>query len=789
MAQPVLSNRGIGVLPRQVDCFKCTLGLCDGVHAREPLPLPSISQTSVTSNKNSNRIQKENLQLPHRSSLPTVPISTGPVPVGQLPPSMTVTILEHTKVRLGGGFEVQEITTGFESRWVFLSNILSTVSEKTIRRILKPFGQVDDLRMPATPAGASMTIKVLFSTSSEAMQTLSALNGALLFDRRVGARLPVNNTGRGNGTLQDSSVKIEWEIPGKLGFAGYASQAEAEAAVSAANGSTLHETCIGAVIYEGLPTLGAVNVRFIGLPPSAHAEDLNQFGQPEAVMLERPNYSSLAHAVKGVQGLLDDFGQVLGFEVFPGPYKDGIVRGLAHFSSPSVAQTASHHLNGRRPYFIGKGKLVARHVQVLSYTLPIIAYNKLASDITWLRRSFWTRNRGAALFVVDRKAERLQDPSLPVYIKLSSEDVGELGHLKSEFEKLLHGEKIMQSGKVVWDGFFERPAGSAFLHELERNNPGVEIQKLIGRRTITLFGPIWKRQHVRQVILDKIARTRAQQTRIIPLAGRLIALFMSAELMDLQKNLGRENVVLDLVQRTLTIRGNDAAYDAAQRVVNAVPKRQTDDRRDDIVECPVCFNEVVSSIQLRCGHCWCRQCFANYLVAAIDNKIFPLTCLGNEATCSQPVSVNIARDVLTADDFDRVVNASFFAYVYSRPDEFHYCPTPDCPQIYRSAPPDTVLQCPSCLARICPNCHIEAHDGISCANRDLDGEKLFREWMEAHDVKNCPGCKSSIEKIAGCNHMTCSRCQTHICWVCLETFPKAEGIYDHMRTAHGGIGL
>jgi predicted aldo/keto reductase-like oxidoreductase len=37
--------------------------------------------------------------------------------------------------------------------------------------------------------------------------------------------------------------------------------------------------------------------------------------------------------------------------------------------------------------------------------------------------------------------------------------------------------------------------------------------------------------------------------------------------------------------------------------------------------------------------------------------------------------------------------------------------------------------------------------------------------------------------------MTCSRCHTHTCWVCLETFPQGQGIYDHMREFHGGIGL
>jgi len=276
---------------------------------------------------------------------------------------------------------------------------------------------------------------------------------------------------------------------------------------------------------------------------------------------------------------------------------------------------------------------------------------------------------------------------------------------------------------------------------------------------------------------------------VIPLAGRVIGLFMSAELMELQRHIGHENVVLHLLHRILVVRGNNAAYEAAQRAVHQVQKRHPEDRKENMVECPVCFNQVVSPINLQCGHIWCKSCLSNYLVAATDNKIFPLRCLGGEATCSHPIPVSVARDILSADDFDAVVNASFLAYVYARPDEFHYCPTPDCDQIYRSAPPDTVLQCPSCLTRICPSCHIEAHDGLTCANRDVEGDKLFKEWTEAHDVKSCPGCKALIERTEGCNHMTCARCQTHICWVCMETFPHGEGIYDHMRKAHGGIGL
>ncbi|KAJ3779827.1 hypothetical protein GGU10DRAFT_280242, partial [Lentinula aff. detonsa] len=55
------------------------------------------------------------------------------------------------------------------------------------------------------------------------------------------------------------------------------------------------------------------------------------------------------------------------------------------------------------------------------------------------------------------------------------------------------------------------------------------------------------------------------------------------------------------------------------------------------------------------------------------------------------------------------------------------------------------------------------------------------------NVKNCPLCKVHIERAEGCNHITCIHCQTHICWVCMQTFPGGDGIYNHMRAEHGGI--
>ena len=112
--------------------------------------------------------------------------------------------------------------------------------------------------------------------------------------------------------------------------------------------------------------------------------------------------------------------------------------------------------------------------------------------------------------------------------------------------------------------------------------------------------------------------------------------------MDLQKDLGHDNVVLNLELRKLTIRGNDAA----QNAVHGMQKYHNDGRRDGLIQRPVRLNQVILPIQLQCGNSWCKECFANYLVAATDNRIFPLMCLGSEAT--SPSLSSLPQMTLTA---------------------------------------------------------------------------------------------------------------------------------------------
>ena len=49
-----------------------------------------------------------------------------------------------------------------------------------------------------------------------------------------------------------------------------------------------------------------------------------------------------------------------------------------------------------------------------------------------------------------------------------------------------------------------------------------------------------------------------------------------------------------------------------------------------------------------------------------------------------------------------------------------------------------------------------------------EAQKLAASQSESWVTKNtkaCPGCKAPIQKNGGCNHVTCTRCQGHFCWV------------------------
>jgi len=141
--------------------------------------------------------------------------------------------------------------------------------------------------------------------------------------------------------------------------------------------------------------------------------------------------------------------------------------------------------------------------------------------------------------------------------------------------------------------------------------------------------------------------------------------------------------------------------------------------------------------------------------------------------------------------------ASLRSYISVNPGKVRNCFTPDCKMIYTISEFGEKFFCSLCGISICTKCHVQYHDNLTCAMyqslkrvdssiKERREDNSIEEWIKGDSInrKCCPKCKVGIEKIDGCNHMSCN-CGAHICWVCLEYFDNSQRCYCHLQLSHG----
>jgi TRIAD3 protein (E3 ubiquitin-protein ligase RNF216) len=100
-----------------------------------------------------------------------------------------------------------------------------------------------------------------------------------------------------------------------------------------------------------------------------------------------------------------------------------------------------------------------------------------------------------------------------------------------------------------------------------------------------------------------------------------------------------------------------------------------------------------------------------------------------------------------------------------------------------------IFQCPvtngGCGKRSCRDCGKKAHPDVpKCEDVETDagtkGRLAVEEAMTKARLRECtnPKCSTSFYKTEGCNKMTCSQCQWHMCYLCRVHIPNAQG-YGH----------
>ncbi|KAL6309201.1 hypothetical protein BKA93DRAFT_425367 [Sparassis latifolia] len=190
-------------------------------------------------------------------------------------------------------------------------------------------------------------------------------------------------------------------------------------------------------------------------------------------------------------------------------------------------------------------------------------------------------------------------------------------------------------------------------------------------------------------------------------------------------------------------------------------------------KCGVCFDEQPEDSVCRldpCGHSFCRECIRSYVSAKIDEHRYPVFCPicmverdnGNPCVVTQTLLQQIGITEAQYETWVEMEMSRFGVFLHCRKCQGSAfvdkqdledtktlaCPLPNCNYIW----------CKACQQSIT----------IGGPQHSCDGSSELDDLMKRRGWKYCPGCKTPIQKVAGCNHMTCMSpgCNTHFCYLC-----------------------
>jgi hypothetical protein len=248
-----------------------------------------------------------------------------------------------------------------------------------------------------------------------------------------------------------------------------------------------------------------------------------------------------------------------------------------------------------------------------------------------------------------------------------------------------------------------------------------------------------------------------------------------APMLDRQKQQrqyrSREDAMEVLTQQSMALR--DLAVRARRRSLQF--QDGIDDDFPGVSDCAACMEPFFKILMthLQCQHSFCPDCLYGRpspysaslgALLTIDQLVEGILSALRGRTefkcCGKSIPLREFRKISNLDD-DFLDNYSKWLQELHCPNPL-YCPWEKCSAfIPRFFVRQDFVGCPFCKRLLCMGCGGKGHQGV-CAN---DG--ALQQMIKEGGWKFCPNCSHLVERVTGCNHMTC-RCGSDFCYNCGE---------------------
>ncbi|KAM4748656.1 E3 ubiquitin-protein ligase RNF14 [Rhinophrynus dorsalis] len=233
--------------------------------------------------------------------------------------------------------------------------------------------------------------------------------------------------------------------------------------------------------------------------------------------------------------------------------------------------------------------------------------------------------------------------------------------------------------------------------------------------------------------------------------------------------------------------------------------------------CNICFSEKLGSectYFKDCQHVYCNTCLKDYFEIQInDGQVHALNC--PEPKCSSVATPAQVKELVGEQLFSRYDRLLLQSSLDLMADVV-YCPRQSCQTPVMLEPGGTMGICSRCHYAFCTLCKMTYHGVSPCKvtaeklillrNEYLDSDEVgkrflekrygkrviqkaleemeSKEWLEQNS-KCCPRCGTHIQKVDGCNKMTCTGCKQYFCWLCMGSLSRVNP-YSHYNDPSSG---